>query len=169
MSKIAAEAGLRLGEIVGLTIDCHNYKKSELEIYRQWKIINKKGEYGFGRVKTTNSERTVPLPAALNEEIENYKKIRPIDISERLFPIKNNKSLASNLKYHYTKIGYNISIHDLRHTYASRLVANGVDFKTVAELIGDTVEMVIKTYSHFTGDMMKNAKKAVNNIFKKFF
>jgi len=165
MSRIAAEAGLRLGEITGLTIDCHNYKKAELKIYRQWKIVNKKGEYGFGRVKTVNSDRIVPLPMALNEVIENYKKNHPIDISGRLFLIKNNKSLASNLKYHYKRIGCDISIHDLRHTYVSRLVANGVDFKTVAELIGDTVEMVITTYSHFTDDMMKNAKKAVNSIF----
>jgi len=56
-------------------------------------------------------------------------------------------------------------VHDLRHTYASRLVANGVDFKTVAELMGDTVQMVISTYSHFTKDMMDKAQIAVNNIF----
>ncbi len=165
MSLIASTAGLRIGEILGLTLDCHNYKKSEIKIYRQWKIINKAKKYGFGRVKTPNSVRTVPISEETNEAIEKYKKDYPIDISGRLFPFSNTNNVSSILKYHYKKAGYDISVHDLRHTYASRLVGNGVDFKTVAELMGDTVKVIIDTYSHFTGDMMANAKKAVNNIF----
>lgn len=62
-----------------------------------------------------------------------------------------------------------ISVHDLCHTYASMLFGNWVDFKTVAELMGDTVKVIIDTCSHFTWDMMANAKKAVNNIFKNYF
>lgn len=165
MSKIASTAGLRIGEIVGLTLDCHNYKKSEIKVYRQWKIINKNKDYGYGVVKTPNSVRTIPISEETNEAIEKYKRDYPIDISGRLFPFSTTNNATSILKYNYKKAGYDISVHDLRHTYASRLVGNGVDFKTVAELMGDTVKVIIDTYSHFTGDMMANAKKAVNNIF----
>jgi integrase len=165
MSEIASNAGLRIGEIIGLTLDCHNYQKSELKIYRQWKLIKRTMEYGFGRVKTSNSVRTVPLPKSTNEAIAKYIDEHPIDISTRIFPISTTKNASTILKYYFKKAGYDISIHDLRHTYASRLVGNGVDFKTVAELMGDTVKVIIDTYSHFTSDMMENAKKAVNFIF----
>lgn len=165
MSEIASTAGLRIGEILGLTLDCHNYQKSEIKVYRQWKFIKKTKKYGFGRVKTTNSVRTVPLSRPTNEAIAKYLETHPIDISTRIFPISTTVNASATLKYHYKKAGYDISVHDLRHTYASRLVGNGVDFKTVAELMGDTVKVIIDTYSHFTGDMMENAKKAVNNIF----
>ena len=37
-------------------------------------------------------------------------------------------------------------------------------FKTISELIGDTVEMVIKTYSHFTEDMFESAQDRINKI-----
>ncbi|MDF2678785.1 MAG: site-specific recombinase, phage integrase family [Bacillota bacterium] len=165
ISIIASTAGLRIGEIVGLTWDCHNYQKSELKVYRQWKVTNKNKDYGFGKVKTPNSVRTIPLSDATNEAIKKYKDEHPISISSRIFPFGTTANAKTTMRYNFNKVGYKISIHDLRHTYASRLVGNGVDFKTVAELIGDTVQVVIDTYSHFTGDMMENAKKAVNYIF----
>ncbi len=124
MSKIASTAGLRIGEIVGLTLDCHNYKKSEIKVYRQWKIINKNKDYGYGVVKTPNSVRTIPISKETNEAIEKYKKDYPIDISGRLFPFGTTNNATSILKYNYKKAGYDISVHDLRHTYTSRLSLN---------------------------------------------
>lgn len=42
-----------------------------------------------------------------------------------------------------------MSCHDLRHSYVSRLVANGVDLATVAELAGDKIATIMKVYAHF--------------------
>ncbi len=52
-----------------------------------------------------------------------------------------------------------------RHTYATLLLANGVDIKTVVALLGDIVDTVVKTYIHFTDEMRQNAHNAVANIF----
>ena len=58
-----------------------------------------------------------------------------------------------------------ISIHDLRHTYVTILIKNGFDFKTISELIGDTVEMVIKTYSLLQAKICSNpAQDRINKI-----
>ena len=166
ISLIASTCGLRIGEILGLKWSDIDERELILTINKQWKIIKKKPVvYGFGSVKSKNSNRQVPVPASTMAELLKYKKEYPINISNRIVAYKNGMGTCTNLKNVYMSIGYDISVHDLRHTYASRLVANGVDFKTVAELIGDTVQMVINTYSHFTPDMMENAKKAVNNIF----
>ena len=65
----------------------------------------------------------------------------------------------------YKKLGYEITIHDLRHTYATHLIANGLDFKTVAQLMGHDVQETIKTYSHVTDDMIKKAANVIEKIF----
>lgn len=164
ISLIAATCGLRLGEILGLTWD--RIGENTITVNRQWKVIGKKDDkavYGFGTVKSKNSNRVVPVPPSTMNKIKEYKKI--IDISNRLFPYKGLCSCTSPMNKLYKTLGYNISAHDLRHTYASMLVANGMDFKSVSELLGDDVNTVIKTYSHFTDDMMTNATRLVNSIF----
>ena len=57
------------------------------------------------------------------------------------------------------------SIHDLRHTYATKLLANGVDIKTVSALLGDSLPTVLKTYVHFSDDMRLKAADKVADIF----
>lgn len=39
-------------------------------------------------------------------------------------------------------------IHDLRHSFVSMLIHLGANLMVVADLIGDTVEQVTKTYGH---------------------
>lgn len=41
-----------------------------------------------------------------------------------------------------------ISCHDLRHSFVSRLISNGIDPVTVAALAGDKVETILKVYAH---------------------
>lgn len=49
-----------------------------------------------------------------------------------------------------------IRIHDLRHSFVSMLIHNGVNLTVVADLIGDTLEQVTKTYAHmYTEDREK--------------
>lgn len=50
-----------------------------------------------------------------------------------------------------------IRIHDLRHSFASMLLANGENYKVIADLLGDTVEQVMKTYCHVGDKDIKNA------------
>jgi integrase len=41
-----------------------------------------------------------------------------------------------------------ISCHDLRHSFVSRLISNGIDPVTVAALVGDKVDTILKVYAH---------------------
>ncbi|MFQ9738883.1 MAG: hypothetical protein ACLR06_15010 [Christensenellaceae bacterium] len=50
-----------------------------------------------------------------------------------------------------------IRIHDLRHSYVSMLIHLGANLMVVADLIGDTVEQVTKTYGH----MYETDKRAI--------
>lgn len=160
---LASHCGLRLGEILGLH-DCDiDLKKLELTVNKQYKML-KNGEYGIGAVKSINSNRTVPIPRKIVKPLQSYLNSSVKNIDRRIFA-DNPNNAGSRLSKKIKKLGFDNSIHDLRHTYVTMLISNGVDVKTIAELIGDTVEMVIKTYSHFTKDMAQAVAKKVNQIF----
>lgn len=161
MSLIAVKCGLRIGEIVGLTdIDVMD---SEIKIDKQWKLLDDK-KYGFGPPKSKNSYRTVPIPKDYISVIKQYVDNCVLGIDRRIFLVSRTSSVSNRLKRKYNNLGYDISVHDLRHTYVTTLLSNGLPYRTVAELIGDTEETVIKTYSHFTEDMYVSAKSKIDNI-----
>ena len=86
-----------------------------------------------------------------------------LDINNRVFPFGDSaRQIIARL---FSALGYNYSMHDLRHTYATTLVAAGVDYKTVSELMGHGVNMTMKTYSHVNEDMRVRAAKVIDRIF----
>jgi len=160
----AGKCGMRLGEINGIIDDGSlDLENGVVHVKRQWKK-GKKREHELGPLKTINSYRTVPIPAAYIPGLKMYVNGCVKDMNNRIFIDKYNDTTSARLSYKFKKMGYDISVHDLRHTYVTILIKNGFDFKTIAELIGDTVEMVIKTYSHFTEDMFESAKDRINKI-----
>lgn len=164
-SMLAGTCGLRLGEIMGLTWDDIDFKNSTLSVNKQWKIL-KEWKYGMGKVKRNKSNRTVPIPEKTLNELKSYKSLYPIHTTKRIFYQRiNNNSVGTDLSKLYKKLGYDITIHDLRHTYATQLIANGLDFKTVAQLMGHDVQETIKTYSHVTDDMIEKATNVIEKIF----
>lgn len=59
------------------------------------------------------------------------------------------------------------TMHDFRHTYATRLLSSGMDIKTVASLLGDTVATVERVYIHYTDEIRAKAAEDINRIFSK--
>ncbi len=164
ISILAGKCGLRIGEIIGLTWDCVDFQNRILKVRKQWKVL-KSGENGFGTLKTKNSNRDIPFSLDVCKELKEYKKKFPLRLDNRVFDYKNTNSVASNLRQAYAYVGYNISAHNLRHTYATMLISNNIDLKTVAELMGHSLDMTIQIYSHVNNDMRKKATNVINNIF----
>ena len=51
------------------------------------------------------------------------------------------------------------TFHSLRHTFASRLVANGTDLYTVKELLGHSTLAMTERYSHVSNESLELAVK----------
>lgn len=164
MFSLAGMCGLRLGEILGLKWDKIDFKNNTITIDIQWKNLPN-NSVGFGELKSANSYRTVPMPPLVRKLLLQWKSSSITDIHNRVIIYKNVTGLTSLLKNYIKKIGYDLSIHELRHTYATALISNGVDFKTVAKLMGHDIEQTMKTYSHVTDDMLNNATKLLSKIF----
>lgn len=163
ISLMAVKCGLRIGEIVGLTDMDIDFVNTEINVNKQWKLI-RENKHGFGTPKSKNSYRTVPIPRDYVSTLKEYVNGCILGIDRRIFFEKSTTATAKRLRLKYKRYGYDFSVHDLRHTYATTLLANGFTYREVAELIGDTEETVIKAYSHFTDEMYKDTKSKLNNI-----
>jgi integrase len=59
-----------------------------------------------------------------------------------------------------------VRIHDLRHTFASHLVSNGVSLQIVGNLLGHTNPQTTKRYAHVSDGAMRDATNQLGKIFK---
>jgi integrase len=157
---IAAFAGLRVGEIAALKWSDIDFNAGTLKVERQMVATNK-NVMALQELKSNNSYRTVPIPLRLQTVLAEYKNKYPRHISDMVFWNATYHSIKRVSQY--TK--GDISIHDFRHTYATTLLSSGFDIKTVAALLGDTVETVLKAYVHYTDEMRENAQQRLSNFF----
>lgn len=51
----------------------------------------------------------------------------------------------------------NFRFHDLRHTFASHLVMNGIDIRTVQKILGQKTITMTMRYSHLSDKTLKDA------------
>ncbi|MDB2075669.1 tyrosine-type recombinase/integrase [Clostridium paraputrificum] len=161
---LGLKCGLRASEIVGLTWDCIDLKNKTLRVEKQWKYDKDKKVYSFGSLKSNNSYRTIPISKFVVSELNKYKSTNPIPLDNRVLNYATTDSITSHLRKEFHALGFNISPHNLRHTYATSLIAKGLDFRTVANLMGHTMQETIKTYSHVTDEMIERAKDLIEII-----
>ena len=159
---------------MALSVFDFNFKKSELSISRAYEyIVNDAGEKG---TKTWNSVRTVPIPQKILPVIHDYvDSVKRSGRTQLFVTMKDKKP--------FTKSAYDrmwerilaamqsaceeeiISLtgHVFRHNYCSSLCYQipKISIKRIAELMGDTEDMVMKVYSHILAEK-EDVEGAVN-------
>ena len=161
--------GMRLGEICALTWDDFNYKYKTIS-------VNKNAPSAFGGAvittpKTENSVRTLKLTDECAELLELMKLRRP-DESNIMFPDpktgerRNGSAVTVQLHRIQRRAGLpRIRFHDLRHTFATLMLEQGADIKTVSYMLGHSdVRFTMNRYIHVTEALQKNAAAAMSEI-----
>lgn len=124
-------------------------RKTEI-LSLKWENVDLK--HGFILLdKTKNGERReIPINDTLREIFQGIS--RRIDIPYVFFDQKEGKPFKEIKKSFNTalrKAGIrDFHFHDLRHTFASHLVMNGVDLTTVRELLGHKTLTMTLRYAH---------------------
>ena len=175
---IALCTGLRIGEICGLRFCDIDTDKKTLTVNRTLERTYKVSDSGeldgtqllFQTPKTVSSLREIPLPKQI---ITLVKSIQPMVMpayyvsSGSLKPIEPRTLRVSFNKLCQEAGVRRMRFHGLRHSFATRLLANKVDIKTISSLLGHSdVKITMNTYMHPSDDMKRLAISTVNKIFK---
>ena len=166
--------GLRLGEICGLKWSDLDENTGKLQIRRS--VSHEPGGgLTFGDTKTEKGMRTILLPKGTLHVLKERKKHA---VTEWIFPslLTPEQPTAPNSAYQRLKVILqnaglpDIRFHDLRHTFATHALSNGVDAKTLSGILGHTnASFTLDTYTHVTTDMQKNASAVVGDFMEELF
>jgi len=141
--ELLPRTGLRISELLNLTVD----------------DIKKENDIYYLRIKgKANRIRKVVLGNKAKEILLDYLSWN--HNTDKIFTVTDEL-----VRYYLRRLRKSLNIpnltpHTLRHTFASLLLQNGVDVKTISELLGHhSVVFTLKTYCHTT---LEQKQKAVN-------
>jgi len=162
--------GLRRGELLGLKWSDIDLEKGDLRVQRQIGRIN--GKIIEMPLKTKNAYRTLPLSADAIDVLKMQKC--KVGNSEWVFPSPTGGPMSPDSVLHMLQMLQRvlkraglprIRFHDLRHTFATLALQNGVDIKTVSGMLGHfSAGFTLDTYAHVTTSAKREAAKTMGSI-----
>ena len=166
MYYIELATGLRRGELLGLKWQDIDWKNGIIKVRRQ--VARVDGQIVEAPLKTKNSYRTVTIS---QQAIEVLKQQKEKTNDEYVFPSPNGgpispDSVNNMLKRVLARAGIpKVRFHDLRHTFATIALQNGVDIKTVSGMLGHfSAGFTLDTYAHVTTAAQKEAADTMENV-----
>ena len=150
--EILYATGMRVSELVGLNLSDLNLDIGSL-------LVSGKG----------GKERTVPLNRAATAAVRDYLSVRPGFLKERasrfLFVNREGRALTRqeiwSLTVSYgTRAGVgHVSPHMLRHSFATHLLENSADLRSVQLLLGHSDISTTQIYTHVTNERLAEVHK----------
>ena len=141
---LAADAGLRLGEIRGLRWSDWNKKNRQLTISRAF------AKDDLGATKGWNL-RTVPTTQRLHDSLTRWQHLRSTYVvCQKSGKPRRESQMRTQLPRLAIAAGIvdGISWHPLRHTFCSHLAMRGAPAKTIQELAGHSELSTTLKYMH---------------------
>lgn len=154
MLSLIYSCGLRCGELIALQ-PVHIDSKRNIVF-----IKNAKGK----------KDRIVPLSPKILEMLRDYYKVyKP---KEYLFESQvagtkySEKSLQSILKQALQKAGSTkpVTLHWLRHSYATHLLESGTDLRYIQELLGHSSSRTTEIYTHVSTRSIQQIKSPFDDL-----
>lgn len=183
---LAAFYGLRRSEIVGLKWDAIDFEQKTISIRHTVTQVYVDGKYETvvkDRTKTKSSYRTLPLVAPFEsllirlraEQEENRRlcgKMYNQDYLEYIYVNEIGERIKPNyITQHFPLVLENngmrrIRFHDLRHSCASLLYANGVSLKEIQEWLGHSdIGTTSNIYTHLDFNSKIASANAIMGIY----
>lgn len=186
---IALHTGMRIGEIIGLTWDCIDFKHGMIRITKILCYLPNDGNaiYEFHPPKTKAGKRNVPMSKLVKETLLNQKKWHD-RVSSRFAPRQGFEDLVftskTNKPLHNTNIRESIDYlvdkinrqhpevefkrftpHCLRHTFATNCIAKGMNPKALQKLLGhNSLQMTMDLYCHVLDETLKEEMSTITEM-----
>ncbi len=172
VALVLAYTGLRWSELVGLRVMDVDLDLRRLYVRRSAPEVE--GKIVIGPTKTKASRRSVPLPAAVVEALRPHVTGRDPEAPAITSP--EGGMLRSNnwrRHTHWNKVIKRLhlaplTIHELRHTYASLACASGASLHFVQKTMGHSSPTVTaNTYADLYADQLDDVAKNMDRIITK--
>ena len=158
--------GLRRGELLGLKWDDIDLDQGVIHVRRQVYRID--GEIREVPLKTKHSYRNISIS---KDAVELLREMKKRKVSEYVFPSPSGgpispDSVLNMLHRVLKRAGLpSMRFHDLRHSFATLALQNGVDIKTVSGMLGHfSAGFTLDTYAHVTTAVQKEAANTMGNV-----
>ncbi len=150
MLELLYATGLRVSELVGL-------KESNINLERGFVVIVGKG----------SKERAVPLGDVAASMVRSYlERSRPLLLkggdTEALFVSRRRRQMTRQMfwervKYYVRKAGIatQVSPHTLRHSFATHLLDNGADLRSVQAMLGHADISTTQIYTEVSRERLR--------------
>ncbi|KAB1947653.1 tyrosine-type recombinase/integrase [Brevibacterium linens] len=159
---LGAFAGLRAGEICGLRVGDVDFLRGTITPAQQYK---------GSPLKTRGSESGIPVARELITDLSQYVTG---DSAQVLMRNDYGRPVAPVTLQHAWKdvrrtiegMPESFRIHDLRHYYASLLISQGLDIKTVQKCLRHgSAKTTLDVYGHIWPDKDESARAATSSVF----
>ena len=167
MYYVELATGLRRGELLDLKWEDIDFEHRNLRVKRQIARIN--GEVVEAPLKTKNAYRTLPLAEDTIQVLKQQKK--KVGSSPWVFPSPTGGPISPDSVLHMLhrvlkRAGLpRVRFHNLRHTFATLALQNGVDIKTVSGMLGHfSAGFTLDTYAHVTTAAQKEAARTMEKV-----
>ncbi|MEA2432647.1 MAG: hypothetical protein QOG54_104 [Actinomycetota bacterium] len=166
----AAYTGLRWGELAGLRVENLDLLKGAIDVRESLVEVN--GTLHPGSTKT-GARRTVSLPKFLRQMLtEHIEGFPPVD--GLVFTSAEGGPLRRNFYGRHFKpclvaagLDPNLRFHDLRHTCAALLIAQGAHPKEIQERLGhSTIRMTFDRYGHLFPTLDDRLRDGLDRLFE---
>lgn len=162
-------SGLRKGELVALLWSDLDVKARTISVSKQY-IKNPNGTLTLSRPKTETSVRKVSIPQMAADLLIQEHSKHPDNpymfpspaTGEMYYPdsvVNLHKKILKDAGLEH------IRFHDLRHTFATLALQNGVDIKTVSSMLGHyDAGFTLRTYTHATRQKQDEAAETMGSF-----
>ena len=168
MFYLELTSGLRRGELLALLWDDLDIEKRTISVNKS--VAGRHGELKVSAPKTQHSIRKVVIPQQAVDLLVQEHNLHPDN--PYMFP-----SPVTGTMYHPDTAGRlhkkllkesgieNVRFHDLRHTFATIALQNGVDIKTLSHTLGHySSGFTLDTYTHVTTRMQEEAAEKMGQF-----
>lgn len=161
MVELLYATGMRISELLNLTLKDLNIKMGFI------KVIGK-----------GNKERMIPIGSYIGEILEqyinDYRAEFNIKNDSLLFFNKHGQRLSREEFYsilqtivNSTSITKKVSPHTFRHTFATHLLENGADLRSIQELLGHSDISTTTIYTHISNQKIRSEYQQFHPRIKK--
>ena len=160
--------GLRVGELLALTIEDIDFENKTLRINKSLQRIG--GEDVITEPKTPKSNRIIQMPELLIDEIQKYLSDFPeAKPEDRLVSSLTKTALERRLKKGIYATGLpDIHPHCLRHSHTALIASLGATPVEAAERLGhENVSTTLNVYSHVLPGRQQTIASELDKIYKK--